>query len=467
MGAVPTITALGKDFIMFYDGKVKALSIKDGSEFTVLSPVYSVKALSYNSGYFYVTYPDGSKTTVVKISESDTSLTETKEYAGIPSTVAQTTDVFGNIYLADGYRIYKNGEVFADASVQKLASDLTGDIFALINGKIYRYNGENADYTEVLSLTEKINSFGMDFINRKIYYTVENTEGIFYTTGIGNASLSDAVPTFDLINFASGKKDLKLYSLREGANAYSVNVENGDFIYNGLVDDPENVYPEIAEIEIRAGLKFKALASKNGTVLADVRELTDTAVNYKTQSEVYEKAFITTKVSAYALPITAKNDFFAIQSNDNAIKLEKGKELKINSEFTILGVDFYDAEVEINGVLTPCYVPVAFTAPYLAQDFPFQDFSVETVNSATVYSDEKLTHAIAKTEKGQKVKAIKTTDGYIQILLDIDGTETVCYISPRDLADRPANTARNILIVLAIVASLAGTISYFLLRRKE
>ena len=41
------------------------------------------------------------------------------------------------------------------------------------------------------------------------------------------------------------------------------------------------------------------------------------------------------------------------------------------------------------------------------------------------------------------------------------------YISEKSVKTNPNATVRNVLIILAVVGSLAGTLSYFLLRKKK
>ena len=477
VGAVPKLFALGKDTAVCYKNqKVTAIDFNTNEEITVMDNLSNARALSYNSGKYYIACPDGSKTTVTTLSENDLftdtagAISTLTTFNSVTSVNLIATDVFGNVYCADNYAVYKNGNVLTETPVEKIATDLDGKLFAMKNGKIVRYDETlNAFTTAYSHETDDISAFGMDIISDATVFALKNKEGLFFTLSAENSALSQAAPSEEFKGFSEHINDIELYEIRDNANIYSVTADGDKFVYNGLVPVSEdNSYQLIAKIYLPYDPCLYALASKKGVVLADERELTAKTADYYSAANTPDTAYISTKVCAYALPLTVKGDTFVMTASGNKIVLEKGVKLDVKEKFRLCGADFYRAAANLDGNILYCYVPADFTALALTENFETENYTIELVNKTVLYEDKTLSAALLDLDKGVTVKVYEKTDKYLKVAAENDAGETVVgYIHTNAVLTNPKNSVRNVLIVLALVASLCGTFTFIVLKKKK
>ena len=481
----PDIFALGTNSVLYAkNGTVKIANItlerknkKDAnskiiskiSEGTTISGLSTgtLKGVSYQSGKYYAVFSDENNSAVAIINETDNHEIETVKFIDSTSKVfasCVTADVFGNIYIATATKIYKNDteaeNTFEFAGAEKLCSDLAGNLFILKDGKIYKLDGSVA-YETTLG---KITAFGLNFDRNELFFTIENKEGVYSTTKAGNISLEEVIPDEGFISATKQKAELILYTVKDGANVYSVTANGDEFNFNGLTEKAEE-YPLISKIELSpAHISIYALASENGVVLVNKQDLADKTAEY---SGAPAKVYARTAVYAYAIPVTEQHNAFVMKDGDNDIRLEKGTEITVNKAFTVQGKTFYDASVLLNGETLNCYIPADFTATALAQNTEYSDYTIEKVKDTVLYQSADLTDEITTLTYGTQVKVLAKENGALKVAVTIDGAEKVGYIPENALAENPNTMVRNVLIILAVFASLAGTISFFLLRKKQ
>ena len=468
----PDKFALGNGTVLYSDGVNAYIAdvandTEDNRKPVTGLPAGAPNDISYQSGVYYLIYL-GTNSKIVKIDEKTGEKTDETEFNGVAANLV-AADVFGNIYVAYNDKIYKNNgaTVFnLTSNVQKLATDLAGDLFALASdGKIYKLDETTNTFTVAVEITAKtIKTFGMDFDRKEIYFLLSGDEQIYSTIAAGNVALADVTPLIaeQYSAATANKKELDVYTAKDGANVYSVSAENGTFAFDGLTEKAAE-YPLIAKITAN-GLTMCALASENGVVLINEKDCTPKATE---PAEAPEKAFLTTSVGAYSIPVIEKNGLFIMDKGTGKIKLDKGVTVTVNGAFTLLNKKFYHATATVNGENLACYIPADFTATVLAENFEFEIYTVEKTKKTVLYKNSDLTEELFELSEGETVKLLETQDGVLKVAATRGDGTFVGYIKENSLVENPSVIVRNVLIILAVFGSLAGTVSYFLLRKKR
>ena len=70
-------------------------------------------------------------------------------------------------------------------------------------------------------------------------------------------------------------------------------------------------------------------------------------------------------------------------------------------------------------------------------------------------------------EDGQTIRVFSIEDSVAKIMVNVNDVWLEGYISSSSIKDKPQTIVRNILIILAVIACSCGSISYFLLRKKQ
>lgn len=469
VGDAPDKFALGNGTILYSRNDtvtIAPLSATDDTE--IVTNRSNVLDISYQSGKYYLLYTNGTDSFVVVIDESDGKILKTDTFTDTSakiSAICVTADVFGNIYIADNDRVYKNESAnsYPLAGVKKLATDLAGNVFALSSdGKIYTLDGLVAlDVTETLG---EIKTFGINFDKSELYFLIEDKEEVYFTLDAGNISIKDVKVNSEFTTATTKKTELALYTVNEGANVFSVTQAENGFNFNGLSNTAEE-YPLIAKIQVTDNLTLCALASVNGVVLVNENDL---AVKTPENLDAPVKAYITTAVYAYAIPVTEQQNSFIIKSDEQTLRLVKGTVIKVNDAVNVLGKTFYDATATVGGKEFDCYIPADFTADMLAETLEFTDYTIEKVKATPLYKNADLSVELLQLQDGDKVKLLANDNGVLKIAVSLDsGEDVIGYIPENALAVNPSTIVRNVLIILAVFASLAGTVSFFLLRKKQ
>jgi hypothetical protein len=170
----------------------------------------------------------------------------------------------------------------------------------------------------------------------------------------------------------------------------------------------------------------------------------------------------------YYFPLITKAQEYSL-NNNGVIRLEKQALVSVEEKITFLGNDFYFVSITINNEQVKGYIPVSFTVEVLTQDFVWDNYALEEVANTTLYKNADLTEEIDVIENGTKVRVMNNENGVCFVIIDLgDNNFIEGYISSSALkTDEPNTTVRNILIILAVTASVCGTLTYFLLRKKD
>ena len=461
-------------------GKLALLNLKDNSvseKITVFTGNI-IRDVCYQSGYYYVLANNGALTQVYKVDETDFTFNNAIFSPSLSATHI-AVDVFGNAYLANSV----TGEIIkceraADfaastiatvSGITKLSTDLGGKLYILANGELSVYTAGSISPVNLTHLTDgdTVKAFAMNFDKKGVNFIYGAKEYICEASALNNYALSDAsVSDTEYVICAKTTDILSLQSVTvtDGANVYDVSRNSPNFVFNGLIS-PESEYAYICDVTFDSALTLSALAGKNGIVLVNKSELTFTT---PTQNAAPTKAFVTTDVCIYYFPIITDNDYAYALFDGSTVRLEKSAEIQTLAKITFLNQDFYFAKATVSGIEYAGYIPVSFTVEVLSEDFAWGSYSIERVNKTTLYAEKERITEIMQLAKGQQIRLLSTENGVCKVAVKLDdGSFIEGYISVGAIQDEPNRAVRNILIILAVTASVCGTMTYFVLRKKD
>lgn len=432
----------------------------------------AIKDVCYQSGFYYILTADGDNSYVYKVFESDfTQFGEKKKIDGLTGDI-MTVDVFGNMYVADQTNVIAyNGDTpktYPRNNMQKLACDLAGVLFGVSNdGKLYYYNGG----WQALNTPNdvKIKSFALDFDRGEIYYITPTTEFVHFATGLGNLSVADAAVPHGFLNRQANSQvgNLEFYTVLETANVYSVNYGGGNFEFASLLEHgQEYVFIDKVQLESLSNgtLTLYALAGQSGVVLVDEQLVKPSD---KTIQQAPSSVFVATDVNLYHLPIITSKDIFTALSNDNAIRLSKGTQIAVSGKIDFLGISYYMATAQTAGGESFGFVPCKFTADVLTENLAANVYTIGKTYACTLYRNEQLTEELVSLEENSEIR-IFSSQNDVYLVAYYDGGQFVTgYVRASDVKNDAKITIRNVLIILAVMASVCGTSTYFILRKKS
>ncbi len=427
--------------------------------------------VAYQSGnYYLLAHENISSSTIFTCSEDNVNfspLTTINVYASL-----MEIDVFGNVYLFGNGKVYKldksneyqKTELADIAGVKKLETDLGGNLFALTDSAVKLYT--NGVWVETSFTTSGLKSFAMDYDKKSVYMIYDNEELIVKTQSLNNLAIDDIPIPQDFILTAENatSSTFRTFIANENANVYSVSKSiNGKFSFNELIIERDN-YAFISQINLGV-ISLYALVGQDDVVLINASEVTENTPPFIT--EVPQSAFITTNVSGYYLPIITSDGEYALSNSEKVIRLAKEQLISPKHKLTFLDKEYYFAEFTINETTYTGYIPISYTVEVLSQDFKWDKYSLEEVSKTTVYKDKELTTSLIELKNGTSIRLIDELDGVSYIAFSTDGGWVNGYIKSSAIKDDTSIAIRNILIIIAVLASVCGTTTYFILRKKK
>ena len=463
----PDYFAAGKTAVVYSsDNVISVFRYGDETPHT-LRTISTVKDAFYSGGKFYVLSNNGANTTIITVNEKDFLLSE-KTVVGVTAN-AVFTDCADNLYFADDLYVYKNvkDEVLCDRQLtSQFSFDLAGNIFALKDGKIYRFDGEGFTAAFVSPYGD-ITAYALSFDGKDVLYSVEGSDFIYKTDTLGNADFGSCEKDGDFALDDNVPAELKIYTVKDGYPVYGVDYTDGAFVFNDFAEKREE-YALIGEIAINSpysSLDYYALATGSGVVLVPAAAAEEKDV-VKTVSE--KTVYVTTKVSAYILPVMTKTDIFTLKDGENEVlRLEKGVKITAEYYFTALGTEYLFGSVKAGGEDIAVYVPANFTTDKRYEDADTVNYTIEKIKPCTVYSDPELTDIIAEFTETTEVRLIKKHADSLYISFDTADGVKEGYVEAKYLVNEPNVTVRNVLAILALFTCICGTITYFVLRKKS
>ncbi len=499
VGSVPKAFALGNGTLLTTDGaKVngyKKIFTSAASEIqaqnapTVVGISGTIKAISYQSGYYYVLATDETNAYVYKIDEKTfETVGEAITFNGKPAADKITADAYGNVYIADGSSIYKNSVAnsFSSRGAISLTTDLAGVLYGVIDGKVYYYKPAGGWILAAELDTGSVKNIGCYFDKNEIYYTLIGEERLLKTTGLKNLAVNSVDLGKDLLNRAAlpyeeavdnGQDDLRYYVVNvsesvtygNNVNVYSVDYseEDGKLGFSELLQ-VEDEYIWLMDVKLPTALGTElslcVFASNKGISLVNAKDVKKTE---KQKLTAPEKAYTSTKVNLYHLPAITEKDLFSATSGGDAIRLERATEIYPRSKLVFSNIEYYFATVTVGGKEYAGYIPSSFTVETLYENPDKDEYTVKTVSAVTVYANADLTDDVCELADGTKVRYYGTENGAAKIAYETADGYKIGYIEERKIRKDASVALRNILITLAVITSACGTATFFILRKKK
>lgn len=471
-GNIPSVVAFGKSVLLGFksDNTLKFA----GSTSSYSFGEHNLKDVCYQNENYYVLTDNGTHTKVFVAKDngekevSELEFIELMSFADVHAKTF-TVDVCGNVYCYDSYNVYKNGQLLLEnisLKLNELATDLVGNLFAISDNKfIYLDNQEN-EFKTIAIMPQEITSFAMDYVSNRVYFLLDLNEFIYYSTSLDNVFINgNILPDQFIVTDSSTSLDkLDIYTLQENQNAYKI-IPTSNIEYVGLAQ-PEEEYLKICDIKlngVNGENTFGILVSATGITIVNDNHLTKKQVSF---DDAPTQLYVATAVNAYYLPVLTPEDIYVITENEIALRLEKETPAIPTHKFNFLGVEFYFATLENNKTV---FIPANFTVETLSKDYISTNFTIETVKDTTVYAFSDLTGEIATLNKGDtiKVKIADNSTDYATVYLETDDGMIMGYIAKSAIINAPNTAIRNLLVVLAAIACVAGSVSFFLLRSKQ
>lgn len=512
VGNAPSLFALGANTLTAVSGNkitgyktTEAEGVSGNSnDFTeaaeILGIEHNVKAITYQSGFYYVLAADDGASSnnayVYKICEENFSVEgEPVIFYGQSGADKIAADVYGNVYIADGANIYKNSYVnsFPSLGAQSLFTDLAGVLYGVKEGKIYYHKPEEGAAGEWVLAEDfgrnDIKAAAAYFDKTEVFFVTESGEYLYRTESLKNVAVNSAVIPAEFLNrtalsydksVSQGKDKLRYCKIAESKTAvsgfgYNVNAyyadyasgEGSSFGFSGLAP-LEREYIAVGEIKIGSAigeeLKLLVLAAQNGVVLIDSVQ-TETLV--KSTTAAPEKAYTSTNVNLYHLPIITEKDTFTATLAEKSLRLNKATEIYPKFKTSFLEKEYYFATVKVDGTEYAGYIPSDFTVETLYENPVKDEYTIKITSAVTVYGDENLQNAVSELADGTKIRYYGAKDGVAKIAYETEEGYKIGYIAEKKIKDEAGTAVRNILIILAVVASVCGTTTYFILRKKR
>ena len=442
-------TTKNGEFIYLYD-----LTAKDNENNPVKieldTPINLIHDCCYQSGYYYIIFDVGGKLYTYKISELEKTVEFFKKTDFIADSII-TIDVFGNQH------IYSKQD-----GILKVSSDLTGSVFAIKQDGFYKLVGDTFSKQFDVPSGFTLESFALNFDRKDVYFIADNHEFIYTATHVNNSAIDNTLVPDDykLTNDSALENGILAYTVNQNSNVYSISENDGKLKFNSLAES-ESYYIFVCEIP---QLNHSILLGQNGLVLVAKDNISSKQLE---TFDINQTKFISTSVCAYYYPIIDQTSSYALTLNGNSVKLSKGQEIFTKYMIEILGNNYYFATFTQNGELTSGYIPVDFTVDELSVDVKFITFTIENTKGVDVFSDANLKNKITSLASGTTIRLYSTENGVCKIAY-YDGQNWIdAYINQNDIQDKPNTTIRNVLIILALTACVCGSITFFVIRKKE
>ncbi len=439
----------------------------------------SIRDITYQCGYYYALVYDGTCSTIYRASEDNLVFEQMASISG-ELFLHLAVDVYENFYIATANKInlltkqnnYKLSLVSDTlTSVKKMQTDLSGALFVLDQNSVYYNTNSGLVELDISAPSKDVKSFALDYINNEVFFLYNGHEFIGKASNLPNISFKDVtVPQSFITTGANADiETLKVFTAKDGANVFTVKKNDQVFEYT-RVDKCTNEYLYICSIEHSTAyrsLSMHVLAGQDTLVLIHSTQVDDVTEQTLNKTTAPEKAYITTDVSGYFLPLITVNGDYAL-TDENTVSLQKHSKISPLTTITYLDREFYYAYFEVNGKTHAGYIPKSFTVETLAEDFKWEKYTVEKVIDTALFSDVGLTEKVLDLKEDTAVKIIKKYDNYSYVaVIDQNGEWTFGYISNNAIKDPAGVAVRNVLIILLVCACLFGTAIYFIQRKKQ
>ena len=430
----------------------------------------------YKCSYYYVlTQSVPRSSNVYKIDEKTFEIVDEKHYTNKMFEIFEV-DVMGKIYFASDSSLYIDrgdgqASIFMEErwGVKKMITDLAGNLYVDNGSGLYLLIDNIHEIWQDLKLKAK--DFALSIDNEEVYYlktdssaSIHPAEHLYKTSELGNVAISSIeIPNdFSLDGENASLDQLKLFSTTQGSNTFSVSIKDQNFNYVDVKNTSED-YIFIKEIAVTNN--FNVLVLKNQEGLAIANKVNANTVNLEVE-DAPDTSFITTPVHAYFLPLITMEMEHSLVNGSEKVLLQKYAGIRPLNKITLFDVDFYYAEVLVDGQTRTAFVPSNFTVEILSVDKIFPSFTYEEITATEVFTDQELTTKITDLPSS-KVKVYQTQNNFARIQYLDNGVWKEGYISNSAILDKPGTSVRNVLIILLVFTTVCGSTVFFILKRKK
>lgn len=406
-----------------------------------------------------------------------------------------TVDIYGNVFATDRindkiikFTLDKTTNEYVPSLLQvsatnviKLQTDLNGDIFVLYNDNTAKHvtastvNDISLTATNTEGESKKIISFCMDYVDGVVNFITENDELIFESSSLNNVSvltLSDEVLNKYVTNGQNAKAldQTNYYTFNSKAPSIAITINETDISYLRTLDLTEDVTFVEIDSFVKSEQTYRILS---GIISDKVYVLLINALGTTEKTDIIadslnSKAYVSTEVDMYYLPIIDRNQTYCLTDGTSVIRLASKTEIAVSKVVTFAGRDFYYATATIDDSEITGYVPVGFTTLELTEAVTPSTFTVEKVDKTVLYSDTGLTNQVITLKQGSVVKVFKIENGVAKIsFTDTDGTVYEGYISTNSIIKVTNNTIRNVLIIFCVLVCVTISSLYFVRKIKK
>ncbi len=474
---------LGKNTALLISGKqVYALDLLSKTKSELITTTdYTILDVCYESGTYYVlssNYNDGGFSYVRKINESDLSVASNDQVIVGYSFTDIEVDLFGDIYFSDDNCLYyfnsQNDELkklltYSDISKNKpseIKTDLAGKVYAQIDSKLYYLNADKTDFIDV-ALDRTIAHFSLSFEKKSVYFVDGQSERVYSTEELNNSCIEElALPDGYTVNSSTTSIDNLIgVKVRDGANVFGYSVSGQNVTFNRLLD-VQSEYLKVGEIlDKNSSEKFLLLVGKDQTVLVFDKDAT--TLDIPKNQDVPKVVYVTTPVHAYYLPKITKNEDYVANVNGEKLYIPLSSEIYPTAKLTFNETEFYFATFNVGETEYSLYVPKSFTSLNIESAKENKTFTTAKIKPTTIYLDKELKNVLTATTENLNVRLFSDKDGVLEIEYFNGETWVRGYVSGSALLNEPNTAIRNILIVLAVITCACGSITFFIIRKKQ
>ena len=334
-----------------------------------------------------------------------------------------------------------------------------GNFYAIKNNGIYSVNKN----TKKLTLQKQYNnadSFLLSFDKKQTFILDSENEALYLENTLNNTAIDTIeVPSDFIINNKTSDGILHPYTIDTKGSLFKITANGNNFEFDSLAT-LEQEYLLICNID---QINRSILVSQSGIILANTSDLTEKQL---IATPVNQTAYVYTNVNAYYLPIITEQDSYTLKILGETIRLNKGINVLAKEKFSFLGIDYYYSSFNYNGEEFNGFIPVEFTTLSPISQTNYVTFVYEKAQKVNVFAQKDLTNKIYTLSKGDTIRVFETANGVCKIQFQKDNLWIDGYIE-EDAIQSPNKSIIKVLVVLASLASICGTITYFLARKKQ
>lgn len=491
--------ALGENNALFYDdvnATLTLLGFRNSTFSTVNAPAnYVMRDVKYFNDFYYLLATKDAGLAVFKFNPSDLSISEV-----FSSTVATANPCFdvkfdGSFVVAnviddgkavylfspendfEGEKIYSLTEEAKDISI-----DLAEQIFVLCDNQTILLDTTNKAYLLKNKNTAKSGavSFSLSPYERRVFVLFSDDERIYSADTLPVFTVEDlSTEKYVITDYTTTFDKLEAYSIKEEYSVCSINAVTSEnittFEFDRTVNHYGNDYALICKTskQLISGktIEFLILAGETtagGTVTIVVDSRYASRKNITLDQLDYDKAYCSTSVGMYYLPIISLDGSFCLSKNEK-IRLAKNDCITVEGIINFLGRDYYFATatkmINDETLTVSGYVPVNFTVKQLSDDIVGEKYEIRKIEASNVYDEDG--NVIFTLTEDQTVRVFDVVLSDKTLISFNDGNGWIKgYVLSTAIKTPVNNSLRNALIIILASASVLATSAYLIIRKK-